>query len=351
MIPSLSAFIDYFRTNSGKQVLLFFFFLSMTLGSSFALFSDYIYKEAANPDIDTYLGLSHFDFDQSPIRRYRVIVPFLAAGLHSILHPVLSVIQPNSFPGPDFGMGFCFLVVNNLIMAGAFLLVFKTARFKGLSFMFSMLSVLFILSCRWTLYVCGLPLVDSLYFLVLSGVLYAIATQNTAWSYAMIFLGPWAKESFIFIAPLLFFFGPISKIKQVPYWLLSAIVIFTYRYVYDHWVGVPIEESMTRDLAHFGFIGESLQRLFSFHGVYEILSIVGLGGVSFLLLWNPQIRSEWKKQVRSYEVLYILIIVFHALLSTDLARMFYLTMPVLGIWMASLLELAKGKMIGRPVTP
>ena len=86
--------------------------------------------EAANPDIDTYLGLSHFDFDQSPIRRYRVIVPFLAAGLHSILHPVLSVIQPNSFPGPDFGMGFCFLVVNNLIMAGAFLLVFKTARFK-----------------------------------------------------------------------------------------------------------------------------------------------------------------------------------------------------------------------------
>jgi hypothetical protein len=85
--------------------------------------------------------------------------------------------------------------------------------------------------------------------------------------------------------------------------------------------------------------------------VYEILSIVGLGGVSFLLLWNTRIRSEWKRQVRSYEILYILIIVFHALLSTDLARMFYLTMPVLGIWMASLLELAKGKMSGRPVTP
>jgi len=330
----------FLQSSKGQPYLIYFLFLSLTAGTSFALFSDYIYKEAANPDLDTYLGLSHFDFDQSPIRRYRIIVPFLAAGLHAILHPILNLIQPQHFPGPDFSMGFCFLIVNNLIMAGAFSMIYALGKRIGLQDRWAMVSVLFIVTCRWTLYVCGLPLVDSLYFFVLTATLYAITTRNIRWTYAVMLLGPWAKESFVFIAPLIFFFGPVPKLKQIPIWILSGMLIFAFRYGYDHWAQLPVEESFQRDVAHLGFISDSLTRLFSFHGVYEMASIVGLGGVSFLLLLHPKIRQEWKSGIQPFQWIYLLIILWHALLSTDLARMLYLMMPVLALWMGQLVQLA-----------
>jgi hypothetical protein len=339
MSAVLLRWFHFLRSPKGHPYLIYFFFLSLTAGTSFALFSDYIYKEAANPDLDTYLGLSHFDFDQSPIRRYRVIVPFLAAGLHALLHPILNLMQPQHFPGPDFSMGFCFLIINNLIMAGAFLMIYELGKSLGMQSRFALLSVLFIITCRWTLYVCGLPLVDSLYFFILTATLYAITTQNIRWTYAVMLLGPWAKESFIFVAPMLFFYGPIPKLKQIPIWILSGALIFAFRYGYDQWAQWPVEESLQRDVAHLGFIGDSLHRLFSFHGVYEIASIVGLGGMSFLLLLHPAIRRQWKSGVQTFQWIYLLIILWHALLSTDLARMLYLMMPVLALWMGQLMQL------------
>lgn len=89
-------------------------------------------------------------------------------------------------------------------MAGAFLMIYELGKSLGMQSRFALLSVLFIITCRWTLYVCGLPLVDSLYFFILTATLYAITTQNLRWTYAVMLLGPWAKESFIFIAPLIF---------------------------------------------------------------------------------------------------------------------------------------------------
>ena len=59
-----------------ENIIVFLFCFAVLLGPAYSLFDSYNYDTEANPDIKTYLGLANFDFDQSPIRKYRVIVPF-----------------------------------------------------------------------------------------------------------------------------------------------------------------------------------------------------------------------------------------------------------------------------------
>ncbi len=315
-----------------KYLLVWFLSLAIVLGPAYTLFDNYNYDFVENPDIETYMGLASFDFDQSPVRRYRVLVPFAAAGVNFILSPILDRVQPWTFPGPDFSLGFSFLLVNSILVALCGLLVFQLCQQFGISVPGSILGSLSFLTCRWTAYAAGLPLVDSLYLLVIIMVLLAIKTRRDSLIILAIMLGPWAKESFIFIAPLIFFFHPMKKGKLLFWFVLSGAIVFSFRYAFDQLNGFSASESIQKDLGHFDQIGPSLQRLFSFHGLYEILSIIGLWGAGFLLLIKKEFRISLKQLTPVYFYFFLGIVLVHALLSYDLARMFFLATPLLAVW-------------------
>lgn len=329
-----------------EYLVLFLFCLAIILGPTYALFDSYNYDLIANPDIKSYLGLANFDFDQSPVRKYRVIVPFLASGVHFVFGPLFNAFAPDTFPGPDFALCLSFLVVNSFFVSVFGVLVYYLCRDFGVSVFASIVGLLSVLTCRWTSYIAGLPLVDSLYLVVIAMVLLGIKTKNSRLIILAIFIGPWAKESFVFIAPLIFFFSTVPKWKQLIWFMLSALLVFTFRYFLDKYTGVPFGEGIRTDINHLANIPASLKRLFSFHGAYELFSIIGMWSLLFFFLLNKEIRQSVKQKTTLYMLLFLLVVFVHSILSLDLARMFFLATPVTAIWFALIADKALENIMG-----
>lgn len=317
-----------------QNLALFLFCFAILFGPAYALFDSYNYDTAANPDLKTYLGLANFDFNQSPIRKYRVIVPFMASGVNYVFGPLFTALAPDTFPGPDFAMCMSFLLVNCALMSVFGVLVYRLCKQYVTSQMAALTGLLSVLTCRWTLYVAGLPMVDSLYMVVTGLTLLGIKTKNTKLLIIAIFLGPWAKESFIFIAPLIFFFAPISKWRQLVLFAVSATLVFSFRYYFNTLSSGTDGIGLQNNFHHVSNAAASIKRLFSFHGVYEVFSVPAVWSLLFVFLLKKEIRMAVVQKTETTHVLFLGIVLVHALLSTELSRMFYIATPVLAIWIA-----------------
>ncbi len=332
-------FFSFIKKEFGiENIILFIFCFAIIFGPAYTLFDTYNYDVIANPDIKTYLGIANFDFEQSQIRKYRVIIPFISSGINFIFNPIFSNLSPYTFPGPDFSLCLSFLIVNSIFMSIFGMLIYKLCIEFGVSKIASLIGLLSVLTCRWTSYIAALPIVDSLYLVIIVLTLLGIKTKNSKLIIIAIFIGPWAKESFIFIAPLIFFFSHINKLKQIFMFFISGIIVFSFRYYIDslsNLSGLGLEN----DFSHIYKIPDSLRRLFSFHGVYELFSIVGVWGLLFVFLFKKNIRIILNLKTPLYMILFICVIFIHAILSTDLARMFYLASPIIAIWLALIFDL------------
>ena len=142
------------------------------------------------PDAETYLGIFNFDFDQNPVRKYRVIIPLLARAVHFVFGDIFGKFQPDTFPS-DFSVGMSFLVVNNIIMAAFSVIVFKYISSYTSWFLAALVGLISMLTCRWTGGFAGLPLVDSFYLLVLATTLLGLKTRNTP----CLSTAPWSRKS------------------------------------------------------------------------------------------------------------------------------------------------------------
>jgi hypothetical protein len=326
------------NSSSFKYFVLFVFCFAVIFGAAFTLLLNYKYDMAANPDLKTYLGLANFDFHQSPVRRYRIIIPFLAAGVNYFFHPAFSFLKPWNFQGPDFSLCMSFLVVNCIIMSLFGIIIYRLCKIYGASVFGSLIGLLAVLTCRWTPYFAGIPSVDSLYLLIIAMVLLGLKSKNNKLIIAAIFLGPFAKESFLFISPLLLVYSTMNRWKLAGWFMLSAIIIFSFRYYFDIFNNLSLNEGLKSDFEHTANITASLHRLFSFHGIYEIFSIFGVWGVLFLFLIKRGFRNGIILKMPDYMIFYLVIVLIHALLSTELARMFYLAIPVIAIWISAITD-------------
>ncbi len=325
--------------NPESSVFLFFIFLAVISGFTFG-FAD-VYDHMSNVDVQTYVGLSEFNFDQHPVRRYRVIIPMLAAAIHYIFAPVLNLLSPNDFPG-DFSRIMSFVVVNSTLMAIYAILLFKicTIILGESKYWPSMIGVMSVLTCRWTMLISGSALVDSLYLVVLGFLLLGILKKRIWMLVLAIYLGPWAKEAFIFLVPLLLFFEKKYYPNFLLHLILSGIIIFSFRYFFDQSIGAEFGESLARDVSHFEVIPMSLKRLFSFHGLYEVLSIGGVWNVFILIgLLVRDIRVQLKNCLSWLWGLLAVLVLGQALLSFELARMFYLLTPLLAVVISGLFDI------------
>jgi hypothetical protein len=79
----------------------------------------------------------------------------------------------------------------------------------------------------------------------------------------------------------------------------------------------------------------SVKRLFSFHGLYEVLSIGGVWNVFILIgLFVKKYRKSLYTNLSTMWVILFGMVVVQALLSHELARMFYLLTPLLALMVA-----------------
>ncbi len=319
--------MSWFRAHTTELFIWIICFAAL-FGPAFALFSEYAYDLSANPDVKTYLQIAHFDFDESPVRRYRIIIPALAAGLDLLIGPVIKHIEPWSFPGPNFSLGFSFLLVNCSTLALAGLCIFKLLRSYNISILNTCLALLVFLTCRWTSYFAGLPLVDSLYFLVICMMMLAMRTGNKRLLILCLFLGPWAKESFFLYFPLLLFFCPLQLWQLILYTLLGSLPYFLFRLWVDMHLGTQSTASIEADLQHFSYILPGLKRMFSFHGLYELWSIMGIWSAALCAFLFAKARKHLR-DIELFNWVFLLIVAAHALLSNELARMYYLALPIL----------------------
>jgi len=248
--------------------LVFAFCMAIIVGPAINIL--FAYDLALYPDTDTYLGLAEFDFAQSPVRRFRILVPIAATCIHKVTLGLFNKLAPAYFTG-DFSLPFSFFLINTSLMAYFGVLIYKYCRAYGLSVVLSLLSLLVMLSCRYTPYFAALPIVDSLFFITVAMTLAGIKLRNTRMLLVAIFLGPFAKESFIFIAPLIFFYSHLPKRKSAIYLLLSGAIVVLFRYVYEQLAPLP-GNAFATDVSHLNNIPIYLKTLLCFNGLYKVVS-------------------------------------------------------------------------------
>lgn len=316
-----------------RWLLAFGVALAVLLGPAFPTYRHYDFSHSR--DTLTYLSLARGEYAGTSVtRRYRVVVPWLAAALAAPLRLVAhhGRLDPRPPLTDDAPLRLAFFGVNALLLALAGALVWRTAEAAGATPLAAGLGMALALSSRWATYSAALPLTDSLYCLVFALALYGVRARAGWALVAAALLGPLAKESFVFLVPWLVWFG-----RDAVRWprLVGALalgygaVAAVHGYV-DARAGTAAAASVTNALAHVDNLTYSLRRLFSAHGVAEIFGIFGVGwGV--LAAGPARGAAGWWQQVGAAGRWLPVVVAGHMLLSGDLGRMGYLTFPTFGV--------------------
>lgn len=318
--------------------------LAVLAGPAFPTYRHYDFSHSR--DTLTYLKLARGEYGGLSItRRYRVVVPWLAAALaaparllaargHLADAPPAVAKLPTPLPD-DAPLQLAFFLVNTLLVAAAGALVWRTAEAAGAVPLAAGLGMAVALSSRWATYAAALPLTDSLYCLIFALALYGVRAR-AGWALLLaVLLGPLAKESFVFLVPWLWWFGrPALPWPRLLVGLAGGYgaVAAIHAYV-DARAGADATASVTNAFAHFDNIAYSLRRLASLHGVVEMFSIFGFG---WLLLAAGRSRGPagWWARLGAAGRWLPVVVAAHMLLSGDLGRMGYLLFPAFGVAVA-----------------
>lgn len=307
-----------------KPLHLFLLLACLSFAPSFNLQREY--KGDDNPDMHSYLQMAEGDYDTSPIRRYRWIIPTICQG----------VAAPIVYFKPDLKSSFTrftFFVVNWLLMALSCTLLFLFLKSLKIQPHFAFLATLIILLSRWSIYFSAIPIVDSLYFFTLIAFCYGIVSHESKWLWIALLIGPIAKESFFLFFPLLYFAKNI-KWKHRGLMVLTSLALFLIsRTVIDALFMFQASESIEADLNHLNNITTSLKLLASPTGIKDVLMILGLAwGILLLGI------KKWRTEVPPFLYAVIIIALVHALLSTSVGRMLFLAFPFLAWALAKSME-------------
>lgn len=324
---------------SSYKKLLFLFLFSLAIISANAYNAYLHYNFPLSIDDENYFKMAQSNYDVSITRRYRVIIPIAAGIVATPISKIYKTIWPHR-PENSWPLRLGFLLVNSLIMALSGALIFLLCEAYGTSLFTSLITTIVILTCRWTTYFAGTVSTDSLYFLIIILVMYGIKIKNNMLITIAIFIGPFAKESFIFIAPLIFFFSSVPKKKQIILFLLSGILVFSVRSLIDYQVGTPYSSSLNNAFEHFENFRLTFFKLFSLKGFFEVFSVLGFYFLVILIGFTggKDKVKLWLKYVDIPLIILFLLIWLHVFLSAQIARMLFLATPIWAVAIALIIE-------------
>jgi len=281
-------------------------------------------------DQKSYWHMAHFDFHTSLHRKYRFVIPMLAAGVNAVLQ-LFTLIWPGALSG-DFSMKFSFYLVNLTLAALWCSLIYRYCKAYGMSMIGALFGLLAVITSRWTMEYAGTPHTDLLFCLALICMLYGIKTKHNAFILAAIFLGPFSKESFLFAAPILFF-STMPKGRIILLLLLTGAAVFGTRYLIDAASGTAMTESIAADLNILQWMLLQLGRLkvtgywielFATFGLWWLLPLIQ----KIKLGRMPETRAFLKEP---YVIAFLFTSAFQIILNGEFARMMYMLMPVYAV--------------------
>ncbi len=308
---------------ANNQFLIYTFFAAFLIGSSYNTYVHYNF-EHTTIDCRAYINVANGDFKSATVtHRYRVIVPILAKAVSFPISLVYKKLWPHR-ADKDWPLKLAFMIINVSIMSLAMLLLYQWLQRFNINNYIALITCVALFSGRWYNYMAALPLTDSLYLLIVILTCFAITSKNWKITLLCIFIGPWAKESFLFLAPLLFFFGA-HKWRQIPFWLASGALVFGFRYIIDLSIHYSALGSIQEYGGHFNDIVYTFKKLASVRGLGELFSVLGI--FTFAIIWAIS-KIEIRKSIPNALLWLLLIFFFHAFLSGEAARMFSFAAPL-----------------------
>jgi len=326
---------------------------SLLLNLAYPMYVHYDFSHSL--DTRSYLRLAAGRFDSVNVtRRYRVLVPAAAGALAQPIAQVYGKIWPQR-PAGEWPRRFAFFLVNCTLLGAAGATWWRAARLAGAGAGATAVALLAVLSSRWAEYIAGLPMVDSLYLLVVGLSYYAGRRgPGAGWAVAIaLLIGPLAKESFVFLLPWLGWYGlrALGWRRQLLALAAGVVALGAVHYVVDRAAGAAHTDTITNALAHRENIMYSLRRAASPKGLGELLSIFGLFTLPVLLaLVLPAGRRALAPVLGWAEALLLAVVVVHMLLSSELGRMGYLLAPVFTTALALVVQATLGR-VARQAPP
>jgi len=323
-----------------NKFLIFLFCCAVIVGPAYTTFDHFDFSHS--PDTKSYMKMAEWDYDVLITHRYRVIVPALASAIHSPVSALYKALWPDREENKTKGLMMSYFMINTTITSITGLFIYFICLSYGASPLASILSLIsFLVSC-WTIYIAGLPLVDSLYILIIAVTIYGIKANNKTALIFSILIGPFAKESYIFIAPLILLFGrnTMSLKFQIPLFLLSGTIVFFTRFYIDKIMGTPLDANFNNAFIQFYTIPYTLKRIFSFRGAGEIFRVWGLFTFIFILgfLGGKTAKVSWSSRMDVLSIGLLIAVIIHVLLSGDVGRMLHLASPIFVVAVALILD-------------
>ncbi|RYU80069.1 hypothetical protein [Hymenobacter persicinus] len=289
-------------------------------------------------DEHSYLRMAEGNFDVPVTHRYRVVVPLLAGGVARGLYGITQFISASG--RPPFGVSF--FLINGLLLAGAGLYLFRTARAHGAAVGPALIGMGAVMTSGAATYVTGLALVDSAVVLAVVVLYYALTVRSQPLLLAVVLLGPLLKESFALFLPLVLLFGGFVPLWQRLLVVLGAAgLVLGVHALVDAYAPPPAVDSLINALDHTQNIVSNLRwllaprGLFICSGVYGLFNLVLLaglwGGRTAIRQWLP--RLAWKLAAG-----WLAVVLAHMLLSGEMSRMLLLAAPVVSTAVALILD-------------
>ncbi len=315
------------------NTLIFLFCLAVIIGPAISTLLNYELHVRCT-DCYTYTGVAQGDFEQSAVRRYRIVVPFIAGGIDRLAGNILEKGRPEYFHG-DFSLPVSFFLVNITLMCLYGMVIYRFLVSFGVSTGAALIGLSTMLTCRWTSFWAAMPMIDSLYCLVIALMLWAIRVKNTGLLVFVIFIGPLAKESFAFFLPVIFIYSHLSKSKVLLLILLSGIFIFGYRYGYEHYAGLPANSGNHADMGQVNYFKRYWAGLFTPKGLYKVVSNFGLWLLIPVLgmMYLPKFFAGVRNRLPKYTLPFLAMVVLHMLFGAY-ERHMYIAMPIICLFIA-----------------
>ncbi len=265
--------------------------------------------------------------DQSLIRKYRVIVPFLANMAAFPIEAVYYQIVRDKRDTYDWPLLTGFFLINSILLAFAALFIYKIMEFQGTGMLASMIGLgAFLAGGRWAGYVAAHPVTDSLTILCITVMIYGLLKQNKLLLAAGIILGLLSKESCALFFPMLILFS--TKKTRIPVIIsigISFLIYFVLKWRIDSLTATAAQASLHEAMDTLNSIKISLLKLFSVKGIADVFSVYGFFSLLFITgVFFKKFRTSIKTSLHWIFIVFALTIFVHMLLSTELARMFYL---------------------------
>ncbi len=278
----------------------------------------------------------------STFHRYRVVVPLLAGALARGLQGLRQL-------GGEAGgaaLGFAFYLLNTLLLALGGTLVYRTARAVGAGFGAALGGAAVVLSSGLATYLAGSALVDSLAWLALAALFYALAARHGALLWWAMVLAPLAKEQLLLLLPVALYYGTfLSWPRRLAAAGLAGGALWLLHYLLDIWYPLPPHNQLT-DMgavvaSHLrNHVAHTLGQLLTVRGLSAVLAVFGLFTVLPVLglAGGRAARRSWLTRLPPATGAVLACVGGFVLLSGEISRMLFFAGPCFGVAVALIVE-------------